>query len=161
MTGAVRINTRYSIALHCLVLITEFGDRERVTSELLGKSTGCNAAAVRSILSSLQRAGIISIVRGVGGAHLNLDPRELNLWEVYHALEPDGLGHLIGVHPNPLEQCPVGKCIYEVLDAPYEEIGAAVRRSMEGITLSQLMDRYHRISAPSSRTGDHQTETEC
>ena len=142
----MRINTKYSIALHCLVLIAEYGEKDKVTSELLGKNTGCNAAAIRSILNSLQKAGIISIVRGIGGAHLTRDPQELDLWEVHHALEPDGLGHLIGLHPKPFEKCPVGKCIYEVLEEPYTEIAAAMQESMEGMTLAQLMDRYHRLN---------------
>lgn len=139
----MRLNTKCSIALHCLVFISEYEDKVKVTSELLAKSTGCNSAAIRSILNALQKAGIISIVRGIGGAHLNQAPENLTIWEVYHALEPDGLDHFIGFHPNPSDKCPVGKQIQTVLQKPYEEIGAAVKDTMEKITLQQLLDYYH------------------
>ena len=139
----VRINTKCSIALHCLVLISEFQDRAKVTSELLAKSTGCNAAAIRSILSALQKAGIISVARGIGGAYLIREPEDVTMWEVYHALEPEGLTHFIGLHPNPSDQCPVGICIEAVLTDDYTEIGASVRTAMEQITLQQLLDDYH------------------
>lgn len=139
----MRLNTKCSIALHCLVFISEYEDKVKVTSELLAKSTGCNSAAIRSILNALQKAGIISIVRGIGGAYLNRDPENLTIWEVYHALEPDGLEHFIGFHPNPSDKCPVGKQIQTVLQKPYEEIGAAVKDTMEKITLQQLLDYYH------------------
>ncbi len=138
----MRLSTKCSIALHCLIFISEYENKVKVTSELLAKSTGCNSAAIRSILNALQKAGIISIVRGVGGAHLNCSPEELTIWEVYHALEPEGLKHFIGFHPNPSEKCPVGKRISAVLEKPYREIGAAVQKSMEGITLQQLLDDY-------------------
>lgn len=139
----MRINTKCSIALHCLIFISEYENKVKVTSELLAKSTGCNAAAIRNILNALQKADIISVVRGVGGAHLNCKPEELTVWEVYHALEPDGLEHFIGFHPKPSPQCPVGKRIVSVLKKPYGEIGAAVQKTMEGITLRQLLDYYH------------------
>lgn len=144
---AVRINTKCSIALHCLVLISEFHDRTKVTSELLAQSTGCNSAAIRSILSALQKAGIISVARGIGGAHLIRKPEDITMWEVYHALEPEGLAHFIGLHPNPSDQCPVGRCIETVLTDAYKEIGASVRTTMEQITLQQLLDDYHESNA--------------
>lgn len=139
----MRINTKYSIALHCLVLISEYQDRTKVTSELLAKSTGCNSAAIRSILSALQKADIISVVRGIGGAYLIHNPEDITMWEVYHALEPDGLAHFIGLHPNPSDQCPVGIRIESVLTKTYEEIGASVQKAMKQITLQKLLDYYH------------------
>jgi len=140
---AVRLNTKCSIALHCLVFISEYENKVKVTSELLAKSTGCNAAAIRSILNSLQKENIISVVRGVGGAYLACKPEILTVWDVYRALEPDGLEHFIGFHQNPSEKCPVGSRIESVLQKPYKEIGTAVQKAMEEITLQQLLDYYH------------------
>lgn len=139
----MRINTKCSIALHCLVLIAEYQQNAKVTSELLAKSTGCNAAAIRSILNSLQKAKIISVNRGVGGAHLNRDPGHLTVWEVYQAVEPDGLEHFIGYHPHPYEKCPVGNQIHSVLKNAYQQISTSVQESMNLITLQQLIDDYH------------------
>lgn len=67
----------------------------------------------------------------------------LTVWEVYHALEPDGLEHFVGLHPHPSEKCPVGSRIETVLKLPYQRIGAAVQAAMEEITLRQLLDDYH------------------
>lgn len=139
----MRLNTKCSIALHCLIFIFEYENKTKVTSELLSKSTGCNSAAIRNILNSLQKAGLISVARGIGGAHLNRDPEEITVWDVYYALEPDGLEHFIGFHPNPSDRCPVGKRIASVLKKPYSEIGEAVRAAMKQITLGQLLDDYH------------------
>ncbi len=139
----MRLNTKCSIALHCLLFIAEYQEKVKITSELLAKSTGCNPAAIRSILNALQKAGIISVIRGVGGAYLLKNPDALTIWEVYRALEPTGLQHFIGLHSNPSQQCPVGKQIQPVLQKPYDRIGAAVQREMERITLRELLDDYH------------------
>lgn len=143
----MRIDTKCSIALHCLVFILEYENKVKVTSELLAKSTGCNSAAIRSILNALQKADIITVVRGVGGAYFKKDPKTLSIWEVFHALEPQGLEHLIGIHPKPYENCPVGYRIGSVLEKPYAEISLAVQTAMENITVQQLLDYYHENDA--------------
>ncbi|WP_102269577.1 Rrf2 family transcriptional regulator [Massilicoli timonensis] len=138
----MKLSTKCSIALHCLIFICEYENKLKVTSELLAKSTGCNSAAIRSIQNSLQKAGIITVTRGIGGAHLNKNPKEVTIWDVYHALEPEGLDHFIGFHPHPSRKCPVGKRISSVLKKPYNEIGNSVKNSMKKITLQQLLDEY-------------------
>ncbi len=139
----MRLNTKCSIALHCLVFISEYQQKTKVTSELLAKSTGCNSAAIRNILNSLQKAHIISVVRGVGGAYLNTDPDTLTIWDVYQAVEPGGLEHLIGLHPNPSDYCPVGEHIHSALKLSYQEIADTVQAAMGEITLRQIIDNYH------------------
>ena len=139
----MRLSTKCSIALHCLILIAEYENKVKVTSELLAGSTGCNSAAIRSILNALQKAEIVTIARGIGGAHMHRKPETLTMRDIYHALEPEGLEHFIGLHPNPSQQCPVGTKIQTVLKEPYEEIGNSVQKAMENITLQQLLDNYH------------------
>ena len=145
----MRLNTKCSIAVHALILTAEFESDCKITSELLAKSIGCNSSAVRSILNALQKAGIISIARGVGGAHLKKNPAETTLWDIYSALEPDGLKHMIGIHPNPSQLCPVGHNIEAVLSDPYDRIAAAVKKTMQEITLLQILDRYHQLVSDS------------
>lgn len=141
----MKISTKSSIAMHCLIFIAEYGEHTRVTSDLLSKSTGCNPAAIRSILGALQKAGLITIARGVGGAHLAVQPEQVTLWDVYDALEPQGLERMIGVHPAPSPYCPVGRNIAEVLREPYRQIGQAVQRQMQQITLAQMLEQYHSL----------------
>ena len=144
----MRLTTRCSIALHCLIFIAECQDRVKVTGAMLSKSTGCNPAEIRGIMGTLQKEGIISIARGVGGARLNREPEALTLWEVFHAVDPDGLEQLFGFHPHPSEVCPVGQRIAAVLHKPYEDVGKAVRGAMEKTTLQQLLEDYRAMGAP-------------
>lgn len=141
----MRISTQCSIALHCLIFIAEYEHTIKVTGERLAKSTGCNAVIIRNILNSLKKAEIITITRGAGGAHLNASPKEITVWDVYHAIESEGLEHLIAFHPHPSDKCSVGQRIETVLLGPYQEIGAAVAEAMKKITLQQLLTCYHEL----------------
>lgn len=143
----MRISTKCSVALHCLVLVGAYQHRVKITSELLAKSTGCNPVVVRNITSGLKKAGILKVPRGQGGATLALPPEDITLWMVYSAVDVGELEHLIGLHPNPLQECPVGGVIYAVLEEPYREIGAALRGRMEKITLADLLRDFYALRA--------------
>ena len=70
----MHISNKCSIAVHCLVFLSEYGEREKVTSELLSCSTGCNPVTIRNILSALKKDEIITVKPGTGGAALALPP---------------------------------------------------------------------------------------
>lgn len=63
----MRIDTKCSIGIHCMILIAVYGDKCKLTSEIISKSTGCNNVIIRNILSKFKKRGFISIARGVGG----------------------------------------------------------------------------------------------
>ena len=54
----MRISTKCSIALHCLICIAVF-DGRRMTSTGLAASTGSNPVVIRNLFGALQKAGIL------------------------------------------------------------------------------------------------------
>lgn len=150
----MHVSTKCSIALHCLVFIYEYGDQGRVTSQLLAKSTGVNPVTIRTILSALKKDGVIDVRPGTGGATLLVPPEEVSLFRVTQALEPGFLAKLIGVHPRPSDLCPVGRNIHDVLEESYARVRSDMRRSLEGITLADVLADYRRALADEEPAGD-------
>ena len=68
-------DTRFSSALHMLVLVSEA--KTPMTSEQMAKSMGTNASYVRKLSGSLRKAGIVQSRRGSAGLRLVPDPSEL------------------------------------------------------------------------------------
>lgn len=54
----MRLSVKLSVAVHCLVFISEYGESAKVTGKKLAISGGTNPVIVRGILSSLKKAGI-------------------------------------------------------------------------------------------------------
>lgn len=140
----MQVSMKCSVAVHCLIFIHEAEGVARVTSTLLAESTGCNPVVVRTALSSLKKAGIITVERGKGGAHLALPPEDVTLAMVFDAVDPDGLSDLVKVHDCSERACPVARNIRGVLEAPYRKVQDAVRQAMGEVTLSSLIDDFHR-----------------
>lgn len=68
----MRISTKCSIALHCLICIAVF-DGQRMTSTGLAASTGSNPVVIRNLFGALQKAGILSV--GPGNRRRNPAPQ--------------------------------------------------------------------------------------
>lgn len=141
----MHISTKCSVAIHCLIFINEYGEKQKVTSELLALSTGSNPVTIRNLISSLKKDGIISVKFGTGGATLNCPLNEINLYRICKAIEPDFSSKLIGIHPLPSPLCPVGKNIHKVLDCSYRKIQNDLCESLKNITLENIISDYHHI----------------
>ena len=146
----MQISMKCSVAVHCLIFIHEAKGVAKVTSTLLAESTGCNPVVIRNILSALKKAGLITVPRGTGGAELCADPAEITLYQIYAALEPEGVTSLIGIHPCQGRPCPVAQNIRQVLQKPYHKIEDAVRTTMESITLQSMLDDFHGLAQKSN-----------
>ncbi|MBT9684216.1 Rrf2 family transcriptional regulator [Pseudoflavonifractor sp. MCC625] len=131
----MQISIKCSVAVHCLIFIHEAKGIAKVTSNLLAQSTGSNPVVIRNILSALKKAGLITVPRGTGGAELCADPSQITLYQIYSALEPEGVTSIIGIHPCEGRSCPVAQNIRKVLQIPYRKIEDAVQKTMESITL--------------------------
>ena len=141
----MHISTKCSIAIHCLIFINEYGEKKKVTSELLSLSTGSNPVTIRNILSALKKDGILSVKFGTGGATLCCPLEEITLYRICSAIEPDFLHKLIGIHPMPSPLCPVGKGIHGVLDSTYMKVRRDLKRSLQNITMKEIVDKYHQL----------------
>lgn len=141
----MQISMKCSVAVHCLIFIHEAKGIAKVTSNLLAESTGSNPVVIRNILSALKKAGLITVPRGTGGAELCADPSQITLYQIYSALEPDGVTSIIGIHPCQGRPCPVAQNIHQVLETPYHKIEESIRQTMEGITLQSMIDQFEEL----------------
>lgn len=139
----MQISRKCSVAIHCLIFISEYGESRKVTSESLSLSTGTNPVTIRNILSALKRENILSVKSGTGGATLRCPPGEITLYRICKAIEPDFLSKLIGIHPMPSPVCPIGQTIHQVLDGSYQKIKDDLTDSLSRITMADIIADYH------------------
>lgn len=143
----MRIDAKCSVAVHCLLFLSEYGERQKVTSQLLACSTGCNPAVIRGILSALKKEGLVTVRAGVGGTKLARPPEEITLCQVCMALDPKAMEKLMGLHPRPSELCPVGRNIHGVLERTYDQVREDMKKSLTAITLADVCAEYRRALA--------------
>lgn len=141
----MHISNKCSIAVHCLIFIHEYGEENKVTSELLALSTGCNPVTIRNIMSAMKKDGVIDVKFGTGGATLAVPIQDISLYRICAAVDPQAVDKMLGVHRSPSPFCPVGRNIGDVLDRTYEKLKENLISGMKSITMKEIVNDYHTI----------------
>ena len=133
------MDTRFSSAIHMLILISEA--ETPMTSEEIATSVGTNASYIRKVTGLLKKKGIIESRQGVSGFQLMISPEKLTLYDVYQAISETDQVHVFDLHQNPNDQCIVGRHIRPVLTDVFRNIEEKVEQELKNTMLMDCMDR--------------------
>lgn len=87
-----------------------------------------------------EKAGLIEVKRGTGGAHLLRDAGAISLYDVYKAVEVVGEGELFHTHENPNPDCWVGANIHQVLELVLLKAQTAMENILKEMSIKELTD---------------------
>lgn len=133
-------NSRLSTAIHVAGILS-FADRVPLTSEAIAKSVNTNPVVIRRIIGQLARHGLVRVKMGLGGgASLAKDASEINLAEIYAALEEGSLFEVPQLEES--HQCQIGKIVRPVLSGV---LGAAEDCLVEGLRRVSLQEVIEKV----------------
>ncbi len=131
-------NSQFSMAVHVLSMLARSKD-ENFKSDYLAKSVNTNAVVVRRLLGQLNHARLVMSQTGAnGGTRLARCPKEINLWEVYKAVN---CGEVFALHAKePNKDCPVGKNIEAVLCCLQKDIDKGIQEKLSKYSLQSVFE---------------------
>ena len=139
-------NSRFSIAVHVLSMLSKCCDEKNMKSEYIAESVNTNAVVIRRILAQLSSAGlVVSRAGACGGTQLSRKPKDIGLLEVYRAVSSGELFELHRHKPNP--KCPVGGNIEQVLAKLQVNVNKAIDRELAKYTLDDVIRSVEKVSA--------------
>ena len=131
------MDTKFSVAVHVLILISE--SPPPINSDQMAESVGTNASYVRKILALLKKAGIVDGHRGISGCTMLIPSEQLTLLQIYQAVMEQPKPHLLDIHQNPNDRCVVGRHIRSVLTDMFGEVEYAFADSLAEKTLADCI----------------------
>ena len=132
-------STRLATSVHILLAIYHFENEVKVTSTFLAKSIQTNPVIVRNLLGKLQKADLVKVEAGVGGAHLTKEPEELTLWDIFQAVE-DKNKPIFKASDDTNPNCPVGRVVTSVLQPHINKIQETFQASLKAVNLANLIE---------------------
>lgn len=137
----MKITSKFTIAVHTLLVIDMFGKENKVTSDFIAASVRVNPVIIRRTLLSLKAAGMVEVKAGSGGASLIKAPKDITLLDVYRAVDAveNTDGGIFRFHENPNPACPVGRNIHTVLDGHLSSAQRALEDELQKVTLADLI----------------------
>lgn len=138
----MKISSRFTVAVHTLLVILYFGGGQKVTSDFIADSVQVNSVVIRRTLLFLKAAGLVEVRAGSGGASLREPPEKITLYDVYRAVDAvdDAEGGLFRFHEHPNPACPVGRNIHAVLDGCLADAQRAMESELQKVTLASLAE---------------------
>ncbi len=133
----MKITSRFTVAVHTLLVIHYFERKEKTTSEFIAASVNVNPVVIRRTLLSLKAAGMVEVKAGSGGASIAKDLKGITLFDVYRAVDSVD-GDIFHFHENPNPACAVGKNIHAVLDTHLADAQRALENELKKVTLYDL-----------------------
>jgi Rrf2 family protein len=130
-------NSKLAVAAHALAVLGYF-EQDLMTSDTVAASVNTNPVVIRRLLGSLREAGLVESQAGSrGGLRLARKPEQITLFDVYRALETDGV---MAIHANPsVKRCPVSCHIKPVLDSVFVAAERALEDTLKKKTLADLI----------------------
>lgn len=140
----MQITSRFTIAVHIITCVEYFKDTATVTSNFLAGSVGANPVVIRTVMSKLRKAGIISTSQGKSGISLARPLDEISFYDVYATLDCVDETGLFHFHEHPNEDCPVGRNIHKAMNGKLKEIQNSMENEMRQISLADIADDVRR-----------------
>lgn len=131
----MKFSYKLSDAIHILAYLEIFKDGDR-SSRQIAASIEANPSVVRGLMSNLRTAGLIVTRQGAAGASLAKSPAEINLYDVYQAIDMQRLLH---IDPKTNPNCPVGANIQTVLDQVYTAAEQAAFAKLKDTSLADVI----------------------
>ena len=131
-------NSQFSMALHVLSMLARSKD-ENLKSDQLAQSVNTNAVVVRRLLGQLSQANLVVSQTGAnGGTRLARCPYEIDLWEIYKAVN---CGEVFALHAKePNKDCPIGRNIESVLCCLQKDIDKGIQEKLSNYTLQSVFE---------------------
>ncbi len=132
------MDTKFSVAVHILILISE--SPSPINSDQIAESVGTNASYIRKILALLKKADIVDGHRGVSGYSITVSPEKLTFLQIYQAVTEETKVHILDIHQNPSDECIVGHYIQPLLSGIFEDMEDTFAKALAGKTLADCID---------------------
>lgn len=135
----MRINTKFSVAVHVMILVSV--ETEPSSSAWIAGSVNTNPVVIRRIIGLLQKAGLLSGSQGKSGYTIMKPVSKLTLLDIYRAVAVSESDQLFGIHENSNIACPVGASIQFLLETVMGDAQNAMEKVLKAVTLQQLIDK--------------------
>ncbi|WP_373713522.1 Rrf2 family transcriptional regulator [Streptococcus sp.] len=135
------MDTKFSVALHILTMISESSDV--MTSQALAESVGTNASYIRKVIALLKNAGLIQSQQGKAGYELSKEPKDISLLDIYFATQEVSHIQLFQQHQHANPTCPVGKHIAGAVSPIFSSVEKQLEEDLAQQSLDKVIENLY------------------
>ncbi len=132
----MHVDSEFTVGIHTL-LVYAFFTEDKITSEAVARSIGCNPVIVRKVFSKLSRAGLLSTGMGNAWTRLAKPADQITLRDVFIATQGEGVEDTFNMYPANLN-CPIGSEIHGLLFKRFSSAMESMKDDLAKTTIADL-----------------------
>ncbi len=141
-------NSRFASAVHIMTFLGYIGP-DGSNSKTIARSLKTNPVVVRTLLKDLANQGLVQLRRGrLGGVHLARSPDDIDLGQIYRAIDSASGSLLLRQEINP--RCIVARTMLTALPPLFDAARDALATSLAQTSLRALLDEV-----PQPQSAEH------
>lgn len=145
MAEQKKVDTKFSVALHILAMISE--SRQTLSSNFIAQSVGTNASYIRKVVALLKKADLLESQQGRSGYRLTRPKEDIQLLAIYRATQEIEQVRLFDLHQHSNADCPVGRYISQALTPTFRKVEEVFEQELAKQTLSDFIDQLYQARA--------------
>jgi Rrf2 family protein len=148
--GDLQGNSRFAVGVHAMALALiaqEMRKGKPITSGAIAAMVGVHPVHVRRVLGALREAGLVESQPGpTGGWELARDPKEISLYDIYRALEPELPFEMPSRAPEAC--CRFAPNLPQALAGAMDSAKRALQQHLSSVTLDSILVSLEQCSSP-------------
>ncbi|MFX3619353.1 MAG: Rrf2 family transcriptional regulator [Sporolactobacillus sp.] len=145
------MNSEFTIAVHCLVIMAEAPNR-LWNSESLSQKVHTHPARVRKIMSTLRKSCLVTTKEGIGGGYrLDCDPSRCSLAMVYQATSCEALK--LNWCSGDCEEREGGEEVQQLMNRVFSNAEHLLADYLQQWTIDTLVKQVKRMPDSSKKAG--------
>ena len=148
--GELQGNSRFAVGLHAMALAfiaQELRKGKPVTSSAIAAMVGVHPVHVRRVMGALREAGLVESQSGpAGGWELARDPKDITLYDIYLAVEPELPFEMPSRTPDAC--CRFAPNLPQALAGAMESTKQALQRHLSSVTLDSILVSLEQCGSP-------------
>lgn len=132
----LELTSEFAIAVHAIVFLNH--RQCSLSSEQIAENVCVHPVRIRKILSRLKKTGLLATKEGLhGGYHFELDPKDVNLSTVCHAVGEAPIEVKVSTGDVDMD-CQVASGMAAIMDQVYEEMNGVCYERLAHITIDDI-----------------------
>ena len=133
----MHVDSEFTVGIDTLLVYAYFRD-DRITSEHVSRSIGCNPVIVRKVFSKLSKAGLLNPGKGNARTVLAKPADQITLKDIFIATQEESVEETFNMYSANL-QCPIGKEIHSLLNSHFTSAMDAMLEDLSKTTIADLV----------------------
>lgn len=129
-------NKQFCMSIHTITYLN-FHKNRLCTSNEIAESINTNPVVVRRILDKLKKANIVGVKRGIGGAYLKKEIKDISFLDIYKLSSPKTV---FALNNKLNETCPISTNLNGSLNDVLSKIDKIIEEELSKHTLKEVSE---------------------